>query len=218
MKVLAVVCRKGGVGKTTVSTHIAVQAEKLGLVTAILDLDPQGSSATWGDHRGEGTQPAVIPAQASRLPLLLKRAADQDADLIILDTPPYADVTLAEAAEKADAILIPIRPSPIDMDALPASLKLAKASGKPFYVLLNAAPVQGSEVAEARAALEQAGIQVAPMVLHQRKAYSARMQEGQTAQDFDPEGKAAAEIRSLTLWLCERLGLTPSLASSTKVA
>ena len=69
MKVLAVICRKGGVGKTTIATHLAVAAQKLGLVTAILDLDPQANSAMWGDHRGEGAQPAVVAAQASRLPL-----------------------------------------------------------------------------------------------------------------------------------------------------
>ena len=95
MKIVAVVCRKGGVGKTTIATHLAVAAEKLGLVTVVLDLDPQASAASWGDHRGKGSAPAVVAAQATRLPLLLKEAEDQDADLIILDTPPHADAIVA---------------------------------------------------------------------------------------------------------------------------
>src|SRR5690242_14563171 len=105
-KILAVINAKGGVGKTTVSTHLAVAAERLGLVTAILDLDPQPSSTLWKDRR-EGSSPAVVPAQAARLPVLLKQAREQEADLIILDTPPRADATASSAAAHADAILIP---------------------------------------------------------------------------------------------------------------
>ena len=207
MKVVAVICRKGGVGKTTIAAHLAVAAEKLGLVTVVFDLDPQANSTIWGDHR-EAAAPAVVAAQAARLPVLLKQAADQDADLIILDTPPHADTTATAAAMKADLLLIPTRASGLDLEALPASIHLARASGKPFFVVVNAAPVEGSEVAEARRALEGEGIEVAPVILHHRKAYYSHWQIGQTAEEFDPGSKAAAEIRELMLWLCERLGMT----------
>jgi chromosome partitioning protein len=207
MKTIAVVCRKGGVGKTTIATHLAVAAERLGLVTVVFDLDPQANSAVWGDHR-ESNVPAVVAAQAPRLGVLLKEAADQDADLIILDTPPHADTTATAAASNADLLLIPSRPSGLDLDALPASIQLARASGKPFFVVINAAPVQGSEVAEAMQLFAQEGIKVAPVVMHQRKAYSSHWQVGQTAQEADPSGKAAGEIRDLMLWLCEELGMT----------
>ncbi len=217
MKVIAVVSRKGGAGKTTIATHLAVAAEKLGLVTVVFDLDPQASSAVWGDKR-EAAQPAVVAAQSSRLPLLLKQAEDQDADLIILDTPPHADTTATAAAAKADLILIPARASGLDLDALPASIHLARASGKEFYVIINAAPVQGSEVAEATHALEAEGIGVVPIVLHQRKAYGSHWQLGQTAEEFDPNGKAAAEIRELALWICDRLGLTKAPTNARKSA
>jgi chromosome partitioning protein len=208
MKVLAVVCRKGGVGKTTIATHLAVVAQKFGLVTAVLDLDPQASSAIWGDYRGAGvTQPAVVAAQASRLPIFIKQAEEQDADLLILDTPPHSDATATAAATRADALLIPIRASGLDMDALPASIDLARAARKPFFVVFNQAPVQGNEVAESTRALEAEGIEVAPVVLHHRKAFYSHWQRGETAGDHDPEGKAAAEIRELMLWVSERIGL-----------
>jgi chromosome partitioning protein len=218
MKVLAVICRKGGVGKTTIATHLAVAAQNLGLVTAVLDLDPQANSAIWGDYRGEGAQPAVVAAQASRLPLFIKQAQDQDADLIILDTPPHADTTATAAALRADAVLIPSRPSGLDLDALPASIHLARTSGKPFFVVFNAAPVQGNEVADATRALQAEGIEVSPIVLHHRKAFYSHWQEGKTAEEFDPEGKAAAETRALMLWVCERLGLTKPSPGLQKIA
>jgi len=214
-KVLAIINAKGGVGKTTISTHLAVSAERLGLVTAILDLDPQPSSTLWADHR-QGSSPAVVAAQAARLPLFIKQARAQEADLIILDTPPKAEGTAAESAAQADMILIPTQPKPIDLDALPQTIQLARASGKPFCVVLNNAPMQGQEVADATAALTKAGIEVVPVVLHNRKAFYSHMQLGQTAEEFDPGGKAASEIRALMLWLAERVGLLTNIQTDKR--
>jgi chromosome partitioning protein len=204
MKTLAIVSRKGGAGKTTLSAHLAVAAETQGLATAIFDLDPQASATLWADHRGEPF-PAVVAAQAPRLPALLAQARARQADLVILDTPPEADAIAAEAAAHADAILIPCRPSALDLDAIGASVRIARAAGKPFYVVINAAPAQGVETDETHTAITGAGVELAPVVLHQRKAYAARMHEGRTAQEIEPKGKAAGEIRELLLWVCEKV-------------
>lgn len=215
MKVLAIINAKGGVGKTTLSTHLAVAAERFGLVTAILDLDPQPSSTLWADHR-EGSSPAVVAAQAARLPVFIKQAHAQEADLIILDTPPKAEGTASEAASHADAILIPMQPKPLDLDALPQTIQLARASGKPFFVVLNNAPIQGQEITDTTAALTKAGIEVVPVVLHSRKAFYSHMQLGQTAEEFDPDGKAAAEIRALMLWVAKRINLHTSIQTDSR--
>lgn len=206
MKTLAVLSRKGGAGKTTITVHLAVAAEAHGIATAIFDLDPQASAELWSDHRGEPI-PAVVPAQAPRLPALLAQAKGNDADLVILDTAPNADTIASEAATHADVILIPCRPSGFDLDAIGATVRLAQAAGKPAYVVINAAPVQGVETAEATAALTAAGLAVCPVVLHYRKAYASRIHEGRTAQETDPTGKAAAEIKALLLWISEKAGL-----------
>ena len=219
MKVIAVINGKGGVGKTTVSTHLAVCAERLGLVAAVLDLDPQPSSTLWADSReasNASPRPAVIPVQAARLPIYLKQASEQSADLIIIDTPPRVEGAAPVAAEHADAILIPTPPRPLDLVALPQTIQLARASQKPFFVVLNNAPVQGQEVAEAIVALTQAGIEVSPAVLHSRKSFYSHMQQGVTATDHDPEGKAAAEIRALMLWISERVGLHTNIQTDSK--
>jgi chromosome partitioning protein len=209
MKTLAIVSRKGGAGKTTLTVHLAVAAEALGIATAVFDLDPQASAALWADHRGDQF-PAVRPAQGPRLSVLLDQARAQDADLVILDTPPEADAIATDAANHADAILIPCRPSPLDLDAIPATVRIARNSGKPFFVVINAAPVQGSETEETRIALAGAGVEVAPVALHQRKAYASRMQEGRTAAEIEPKGKAAAEISELLLWICEKVIMLPT--------
>lgn len=200
MHTVAIISRKGGAGKTTIAVHLAVAADALGLTTAVFDLDPQASAALWADTRSEGV-PTVIPAQAPRLAALLDQARAQKADLVILDTAPHADSIASEAASHADAILIPCRPSKFDLDAIGSSVRLATNADKPAFVVINAAPAQGSEADEAITALEKAGVAVSPIVLHQRKAFANFIQEGRTAQEMERNGKAAQEIQALALWL-----------------
>ena len=205
MQTLAIVSRKGGAGKTTIALHLAVAAAALGLSVAVFDLDPQASAALWGDRREGSSGPTVIPAQAPRLAALLAQARKQEADLVILDTAPHADSIATDAATYADAILIPCRPSALDLDAIGASVRLANASGKPAYVIPNAVPPQGAEADQMRAALEQAGVNVSPVVLHQLKAFASFVQEGRTAQEGEPKGKAAREVGDLMGWICEKV-------------
>jgi hypothetical protein len=84
-----------------------------------------------------------------------------------------------------------------------------RKAGKPAYVIINAAPVQGVETAEAIAAITAAGVDVCPVVLHHRKPYASRTHEGRTAQEIEPKGKAAAEIQALLKWICEQVILLP---------
>jgi chromosome partitioning protein len=210
MKVVAIVSRKGGAGKTTLAIHLAVAIEAMGPSVAIFDLDPQASAALWGDRRSDPS-PAVVPAQAPRLASLLAQAEAQSAGLVILDTAPHADSIASEASSRADLILIPCRPSTLDLDAIGASVRLAQAAGKPCHVIINAAPVQGPETQQMRAALEGAGVSVCPVVLRQRKAFSGFIQEGRTAGEREPKGRAAEEIQALAEWLCDQVILLPKL-------
>jgi len=207
MKTIAIISRKGGAGKTTLAIHLATAAEAAGVPTAIFDLDPQASAALWADRR-EGKPPAVIPAQAPRLPALLTQARQQDAGLVLLDTAPHDDGIAAEAATHADAILIPCRPSSLDLDAIGASVRLARTTGKPAYVVINAAPAQGTESQEAMQALVAAGVTVSPVIIHQRKAFASFIQEGGSAGEAEPKGKAADEVTKLFLWLYKEVNLS----------
>jgi chromosome partitioning protein len=206
MKVLALVSEKGGSGKTTTAVSMGVAAELQGYTAAIFDLDPRANSAVWGDRR-DGKPPVVVPAQAPRLPLLIEQARKQNAGFVILDTPGN-DLRVAEAAcAAADLILIPCRPSPPDLLSIVPTVKTALAAGKPTFVMLNAAPVQGNEISEARESIEGAGVSVCPIVLYHRKAFMNRFHEGLTAFESDPKGKAAEELRTLFLWIAENAGL-----------
>ena len=66
LKVLGIVSQKGGPGKTMLATNLSTEAEQHGHTVALIDTDPQASSAKWGDHRESETL-AVTTSPVSRL-------------------------------------------------------------------------------------------------------------------------------------------------------
>jgi chromosome partitioning protein len=209
MKTLAIISQKGGAGKTTLAVHLAAAAAQAGYRSAVIDLDPQGTAASWGDRR-QAQEPEVISGQAVRLPALVKAAQENGADFLILDTAPNADQTASLAARAADVVLIPCRPSAFDLEAIQTTLLLAKTAGKPAYVVLNAVPPRSGGIdREATASLAEQGAAVAPHQLTQRAAFAHGVIDGRTAQEFEPHGKAAAEIDAIYTWLCGTVDMPP---------
>jgi chromosome partitioning protein len=215
MKTIAIISQKGGAGKTTIGIHLAVAAEQRGLKTALFDLDPQASASSWSDKRGKPS-PAVVSAQAARLPGLLEQAAAQSADLVIIDSAPNADSASLAAARAADLILIPCRPAAFDLNAIGTTLNLAAVAGKPAFVVLNAVPPLGKVGEEARRALQAGGVDVAEPLLHHLVAFSHAVNDGRTAQELDPKSKAALEIDALFTWVKKHANAQAALRANAK--
>ena len=117
MKVVSLVCQKGGTSKTTTAINLAVEAVACGLEVVLIDLDPQVSACDWKDIRGE-KPPLVAATPVPHLERTLKAAADNGADLAIIDTAGRTNDAAAAAARAADLILIPLQPSLIDLKTL----------------------------------------------------------------------------------------------------
>jgi chromosome partitioning protein len=66
-------------------------------------------------------------------------------------------------------------------------------------------PPKGSVVIEAAEAIQNLGLPVCPVRIGQRVAYSHSLIDGRTAQETEPEGKAAEEVRQLYVWTCSQL-------------
>src|SRR4051794_29667987 len=90
MHTIALVCQKGGAGKTTMAIHLAVEGQRRGYKTLLIDVDPQASAAKIMDRRGD-EPPDVATEAAARLERAIKAAAEQGYDLVIVDTAPQAD-------------------------------------------------------------------------------------------------------------------------------
>ena len=146
MKTVAVVSQKGGVGKTTAAIQLGFAAHQAGLVTVIIDLDPQATATKWGGRR-DGDGPCVVGGQASRLAVILETARAHGADLALIDTPPGAEDTALQSATISDFVLVPTRPGGFDVEAIQTTLEMVEYLGRPGAVLVNSVPTNRQHLA-----------------------------------------------------------------------
>jgi len=204
MKTLSVISQKGGVGKTTLATALAVEAIRDGKKTVVFDLDPQASASFWKDTRQDDSI-AMTAIPAARLGHVIRAASDAGCDLAIIDTPPFSKDIAYEAAQHADFVLLPARPAVLDVMAMSKTLELVRHYDKPFSVVLTFCPPVGREVEDTLTVIRQLGAEICPMRIGSRIAYSRAQQTGRAAQEIEPDGKAAQEISELYAYVCMHL-------------
>lgn len=219
IKTVALVAQKGGVGKTTIAVNLAAAAQAAGVRTALFDLDQQESAVMWSDRR-TAEEPHVEFLTERRLAEALAAAEKQGFGLAIIDTPPAAGPHAYTAAQAADLVLIPCRPSLVDLDAIRRTAQLVKSAGIEAFVVFNAAaPGATTLLEDARAIVQGTGLAVAPTVLRERSAYRAAWPLGKAVTETEPEGKAAAEVSELKDWVFALLKVcTPELAQEGRAA
>jgi len=116
MKTILVASSKGGAGKTTLATNLAAYFALDGKRTVLVDVDPQHSSTRWAERRAD-LETAVLPIDASG-----KRAwkawLPEDAERVVIDAPAGAMAgDLESFLEQADAVVVPVLPSALDIEA-----------------------------------------------------------------------------------------------------
>jgi chromosome partitioning protein len=196
MHIIALVCQKGGAGKTTMAIHLAVEGQRRGLKTLLIDIDPQASAAKIMDRRGD-EPPEVATEAASRLDKAVKAAEGQGYELIIVDTAPQADRAAAQAARIANLVVAPLQPSIVDLDAVDATIDVCKLAGVPILFVLNRVPAQGREIAGTANAIRKRGMTVAGIQWGERKAFKYPLMRGMVAQEVEPRSRAAIEVAEL---------------------
>lgn len=205
MKTVAILSQKGGAGKTTLALHLATASEAAGRSTVVIDLDPQASAAGWKDSRQQES-PVVVSLPHTRLPQGLEAARNGGAKLVVIDTAPHSEAAALAAARAADLVLIPCRPGILDLRAISSTAEMVKMAGKKAFVVLNAMPPRATQLlADAKAAVEVHGLDVAPVVLQQRAAFAHALTAGATAPEYEPEGKATEEIAAFIRWFQKAL-------------
>lgn len=117
MKTVLVASSKGGAGKTTIATHLAAHAAIDGLRTAIIDADPQQSATRWAERRA-GLDSAVLPVPGASRAKSAWKALPEDTQRVVVDAPAGAMAANLETwLEHADALVVPVQPSALDLDA-----------------------------------------------------------------------------------------------------
>ncbi len=193
MFVLALVCQKGGAGKTTMAIHLAVEGHRRGLRTLLIDVDTQASAAKIMDRRGDDP-PDVATEAAGRLERAIHAAEAEGYDLVLIDTAPQADRAAAQAARVADIVVAPVQPSIVDLDAVDATVDVCKLAGVDVVFVLNRVPAQGNEVLGTAEAIRKRGMRVSAVRWGERKAFKYPFMRGLVAQEVEPDSKAAAEV------------------------
>lgn len=217
MLVISAVSQKGGGSKTTTTIHLAVAAQQSGLETVILDTDPQGTAEAWGDWR-KGEPPVVISAKASNLLKILDRVRDGGADIAFIDTPPAAQADAAAAARASDLVLIPCRPKAFDLHAIRLTADLVRTVGKTGIVVFSGGhpSARAGFYSEPEEIVRALGLEMAPMRLADRADYYQSVQIGQTAQEMNPESRAAAEVQDLWTWIAKQISVQSHKRKRTK--
>ncbi len=204
MRVVAFASQKGGSGKTTLSGHIAVEAERAGYGPVVLiDTDPQGSLAEWWNER-EAKWPAFAHTSIARLAHDLQDLRAQGFKLAVIDTPPAITMAIQSVVAVSELVVIPTRPSPHDLRAAGATVELVERAGKPLIFVVNAATPRARITAEAAIALSQHGT-VAPVTIHHRTDFAASMIDGRTVMELNPDARSSKEVADLWAYLGDRL-------------
>ncbi len=207
MRTVAVTAFKGGAGKSTLTVNLAVCAQQHGLNTIILDLDPQGTSEAWGDLR-EAAGPEVVGAKAGNLAKHLKGAEGREFDLALIDTPPSDTREARLGVRHSDLVVVPARADLWDLLAIQSTWAMTQEERKPAWVVLNGvSPIATGAVSDAEATIAEAGMSLAPHRIHNRIAFTYAKTDGRSVVEYEPEGKAAEEIRELFYWMCRKLDL-----------
>jgi chromosome partitioning protein len=204
MRTISVIALKGGSGKTTVATHIALAAHLRGLDVLVVDTDPQHSARDVLTAR-EGGGPACVLSSGHELLLRQIEAVSDRRDVLIIDTPAGAVETVGEAVVLSDLVVLVVRPTLLDIAGLARSLQLVRKLGKPHTVVVSQAPVprEGSEaplVKRALRGLDYMKAPLAPVTLRSRAVYQTALERGRSAEET-PDKAAAAEAAGLWAWV-----------------
>ena len=204
MHVLVLASQKGGSGKTTLSGHLAVEAEAAGVgPVALIDTDPQGSLSHWWNARQSAT-PHFAKVGLRDLGDALTQMKASGIRLAVIDTPPAVTASIAQVVAHADLVAVPTRPSPHDLRAVGATVEIAERHGKPVIFVVNGATPRARITGEAAIALSQHGT-VAPVTLHHRVDFAASMVDGRTVGEVVAKSASAKEVRDLWTYIQERL-------------
>ena len=206
MLTIATLAQKGGVGKTTLTLHWAVEAVRLGQgPVAVVDMDTQRSAVRWAGRRGT-PEPRVLQADADNVGRAVDAARENGYRLVMLDTMPRIAASSVEAAKLADFAVIPCGPTPLDIEAISETVGIVRELSTPAAIVLNRGRHSSNINGEAAALLERSyGLPVCPRPVMHRAALADAFVDGRAVGELEPNGKAADEVTATWAWVHDLL-------------
>jgi chromosome partitioning protein len=200
--------QKGGVGKTTLSLHLAHFFTLLGARVLVVDADPQGSARDWLQARDTPAPFSVVgldrPTVHRDIDNLMRGY-----DVVVIDAPPRVTDIARSAILAADLVIIPVQPSPLDVWAAQDTVRLVsdaivfKETLRSVFAI-NREIVNTAIGRDVAAALSESQVPVLATHIAQRVSFAESLANGQTVFETKTDAKAVAEIEALG---AELLGL-----------
>jgi chromosome partitioning protein len=201
MKVLAIVNQKGGVGKTTIAINLAYGIAVKWYKVLLIDSDPQGSVKQWQRIAGERAFDVIhYPEQTLYRDI---EELSQGFQYVIIDGPPGKESVTKSILTISDMVIIPVRPSILDLWSAGELIEIVKEARKvnPKLTgkLLVSQKATGTRIGkEARDSLTGYGLDIFKTEINNRIAYAEAMINGQSVMEYSPRSEASNEIASLT--------------------
>ncbi len=200
------ISQKGGAGKSTLARQLAVLAGEAG-TSILIDRDSQGTTTKWWQRRQalqlSLERPDLLDLDGTDLTAAVTALRKQHG-IVFVDTRPAVAEPEAEAARIADLVIVPVRPSPDDLEAVGETLKILRRLDKRAVVIVNAAKNE-VRARDARAALSRYPVPVCPVHVGDRAVYLDASLEGRGIGEM--RGAAArdahAELRTVWNWILE---------------
>ena len=213
--IITVATMKGGSGKSTLASCLAVHWHLRGRRPTLIDADPQRSIMRLAARERALGGVAVLEdatEEASRT----ARRLSQNGGMVIIDTPGFRSKTTLDCLAAADFVLVPVKPSPFDVDRMLDTLSILtdRADGRrPLFRCLLTQTTRDSVIARhIRAELAEAGLPVLASEMTNRVAYPEATLWGATPSLISWKGQAAREIAGIADELDSVLGAQQAAA------
>lgn len=196
--IVVLAATKGGVGKTTLASALAVRAAEESKRVALIDLDTQPSLSGWWDRRGQPENPKLFDGMDSASEAI-EMVIAQRWDWVFIDTPPGSIIRIDPAVAAADFVLVPVQASALDVEAVAPVMELCRSKRKPFAIVINRAQPQWKLTKTTISYLRSIGCTVFDQLIGNRMSYAAAMTVGKSAPEVEKEkdGPARAELNAL---------------------
>ncbi|MGC1953034.1 MAG: ParA family protein [Gammaproteobacteria bacterium] len=215
MRVISLIQQKGGVGKTTISVHLAheLKAMEPNKRVVVADADPQASATKWvqrGRANGYNGVDVVAVATDGTGKGLREELLRTKADIVVLDLPPSIEAVSLRGALYADLMLVPVGASALDLESADKALEVCEEAiqldaKKSFLLVPSKVDRRTSAGRELRDALGKRG-PIAGTSIHLRVDYADAATMGCGVGEYAPDSDAHKEMRMLATETLKALG------------
>ena len=200
-RIITIAQQKGGAGKTTLAAQLAVVWSRQGRRLAVVDIDPQASLAAWTELRRQRLGDDALGFEFAALSgwragEWVERRA-READVVVIDSPPHAELEARIALRAASLVVVPVQPSALDLWSSAKTFGLAREESRPVLAVLNRIPPRSGLIDTVKAELTRDGVRLAAAMLGNRVAFAQAMAQGAGVVETAPSNTAAAEITAL---------------------